>query len=115
MTQKPSQTEDLTACTGYPAPTIKSWDAGIGLETKKECDILSAHSMSSQEEVDEWLRIILNSHPGDKMEGIDNIFGEYSRLHFACSNLFWCRLLGESALQTKYRSETNCTEIVRGD
>ena len=57
MTQKPSQTEDLTACTGYPAPTIKSWDAGIGLETKKECDILSAHSMSSQEEVDEWLRI----------------------------------------------------------
>ena len=56
MTQKPSQTKDLTACTGNPVPTDKSWDAGDGLETKEERDILSDHSsISFKEEVDESL------------------------------------------------------------
>ena len=69
MTQKPSQTEDLTACTVYP--TTKSWDAGSGLETKEECDILSARSISFKEKVYERLRIILNFLPDDVKEGID--------------------------------------------
>ena len=55
MTQKPSQTEDFTACTFYFVPTIKSWDADSGLKTKEDCDILSARSLSSTEEVDEHL------------------------------------------------------------
>ena len=35
MTRNPSQTEDLTVCTGNPVSTIESGDADIGLETKK--------------------------------------------------------------------------------
>ena len=60
MTRKASQTEDLTACTGHPVPTIKSWDADSGLETKEECDILCARSIPFKEKVDERLRTILN-------------------------------------------------------
>ena len=71
MTRKPSQTEDLTACTGYPVPTIKSWDAGRGLETEEECDILCARSIPFKEQVDERLRFFLNRPPDDKIEGID--------------------------------------------
>ena len=36
-------------------------------------------------------------------------------MRFACSELSWKRLVRESALHTKYRSETNCTEIDRCD
>ena len=71
ITQKPSQTEDLTACTGYPVPTFKSWDAGSGLETKEECDILSVFSISVKEKVDERLRIMLNCLRGKEMKDID--------------------------------------------
>ena len=71
MTRKPSQTEDLTACMGYPVPTTKSWHAGSGLETKEECGILSARSISFIEKVDERLRIVLNCPPGEEMKGID--------------------------------------------
>ena len=57
MTQKPSQTEDLTACTFDPVPTLKSWDAaGSGLETKEECDALSARSISFKEKVEESVK-----------------------------------------------------------
>ena len=69
MAQKPSQTKDLTACKGHPVPTIQRWNAGIGMETKEECDILSAILLSFKEKVDERLRIMLNRLPGDRMEG----------------------------------------------
>ena len=48
MTQEPRQTEDLTACTGYFAPTIKSWDSGSGLETKEEYDMLFEEEVDKQ-------------------------------------------------------------------
>ena len=78
MTQKPSQSEDLTACTFVPVPTVKSWDAGSGLETKEECDALSARSISFKENVEERLRIILDRPPGDKMGGIDKNYSSRS-------------------------------------
>ena len=71
MIQKPSQIEDLTACTVYPVPTTKSWDAGSGLETKEDCDILFPLPISFREKVDERLRVVLNRPPGDEKEGID--------------------------------------------
>ena len=71
MTRKPSQTEDLTACMGYPVLTTFSWHAGSGLETKEECGILSARSISFIEKVYERLRIVLNCPPGEEMKGID--------------------------------------------
>ena len=38
MTRELSQTsENPTACTSRPVPTIESWDAGNGLETKRDC------------------------------------------------------------------------------
>ena len=38
MTLELSQTsENPTACTSRPVPTIESWDAGTGLETKRDC------------------------------------------------------------------------------
>ena len=38
MTREPSQTaENPTSCIGHPVPTIERWDAGNGLETKKDC------------------------------------------------------------------------------
>ena len=89
MTREPSHTaENPTTCTGRPVPTVESWDAGSGVETKEECDILSAHSISFKEKVDERLRIILNRSIGDKMEGIDlnlNILGIFmtSSMHAA--------------------------------
>ena len=69
MTQKPSQTEYPTVCTGRLVPLVKSWDAGSGLEKKEECNF-SARSISFKEKVDERLRITLNRPPGDKMERI---------------------------------------------
>ena len=71
LTREPSQTEDPTACTCRLAPIVNSWDAGSGLETKEECDILSARSISFKEKVNEGLRIILNRLPGKEMKGID--------------------------------------------
>ena len=58
MTRKPSQTEDLTTCTGRPVFAIKSWDAGSGLETKEECDILSNRTIVSDTEQDEEEQLI---------------------------------------------------------
>ena len=61
MTREPSKIiENLTTCTGRTVSTIKSWDAGSGLETKEECNILTARSISLEGKVDERVRTILN-------------------------------------------------------
>ena len=72
MTREPSQTtENPTTCRGRPVPTTKSWDAGSGLETKEECNILSARSISLKEKVNERLRIVLFCPPGKEMKESD--------------------------------------------
>ena len=48
LTREPSQTaENPSTYTGRLVPTVKSWDAGSGLETKEECDILSDRTIVS--------------------------------------------------------------------
>ena len=42
-----------------------------GLETKEECNVLSARSISFKEKVDERLRAMLNCHPGKEMKESD--------------------------------------------
>ena len=111
MTQKASQTEDLTACTGHPVPTMKSWDAGIGLETKEECDILSTLLTSFKEKVDERLRIMLNRLPG-KNSPIWKIFMT-SSLHAA---IFLGKGYSENPHSIRNTGQkTNCREIVPCD
>ena len=113
MTQKPSQTEDLTACTGHPVPTIQSSNAGIGLETKEECDTLSTLLISLKEK---WMRgcelcwIVFQPIRWKELARI-LLFGKYSWHHFCMQQSFLEKLLRESALHTKYRSETNCRKV----
>ena len=57
MTREPSQTTEIpSTCTGRPVPTMKSWDAGSGVETKRDCGIIH-HTISSDSE--ENLEVIL--------------------------------------------------------
>ena len=57
MTREPSQTtENPTTCTGRPVPTVDSWDAGNGLETKRDCGIIHhAIVCDSEEPLEETL------------------------------------------------------------
>ena len=58
LTREPSQTiENPTACTGRLVPTTESWDAGRGLETKGDYDIISHRTIvsDSEEELEELL------------------------------------------------------------
>ena len=105
MTRKPSQTKNFKACRVYLVPVTKSLDTDIGLEARKECNILSATSISFREKVDERLRVALNRPPDDKMEGVDK--NSLIRRMFMTSSMH--------ARHPKYRSKTNCTEIVRCD
>ena len=84
MTREPIQPEDPTACMGRFVRSIKSWDAGSDLETKEECNRLSARSISFKEKVDGRLRIILNCLPGKEMKGIDK------------NSLIWCFFMTSS-------------------
>ena len=64
------------------------------------------------------LRIRLICLPGKEMKGIDKnslILVNFHDFIGACSDLYWKRSVRESALHTKYRSETNWTQIVRCD
>ena len=66
MTRNPSQTEDLTGCTGHLVPTflLGCWQwLGDGYR-------IHSARISFKEQVDERLRIFLNRPPGDKIEGI---------------------------------------------
>ena len=50
MTRELSQTsESPTARIGRPVPTIESWDAGTGLETKRNCGTMY-HAIDSDSE-----------------------------------------------------------------
>ena len=50
MTRELSQTtENPTTCTGRPVPTIENWDAGNGLETKRDRDTMN-HTIDSDSE-----------------------------------------------------------------
>ena len=49
MIREPSQTtENPTNCTGCPVPTIKSWDACSGLETKNAIFSLTVQTFLTQ-------------------------------------------------------------------
>ena len=51
MARELSQTsENPTACTGRPVPTIENWDAGNGLETKRDCGTIYNTIDSDSEE-----------------------------------------------------------------
>ena len=89
----------------------------IDFEAKEECNILCVTSISFSERVKERLRTILNRLPGDEMEAGDKLsyLGNVHDFINARSDLSWKRLLREPSFGPKYRSETNCTEIVRCD
>ena len=75
------------------------------------------HNSLNQRKVNGRSRAILSRPPGDEMEESDKhilIRGIHDFLD-VCIYLSWKRLLRESALRHKYRSETNCAEIVRCD